>query len=421
VSDGNDAGRTDDAVRQHHADNSGHSNIETKQSLWTRSFVIVWLVNFLNAICFLLLVIVMSKVATDRFGASPAVAGLSASIFVIGSFATRPLGKSIHRIGQTKTLYVGAFFSLLFTLAYFVVNSAGTLILVRFLHGAAHGTTMLAVGTIIAGVVPPKRYGEGIGYFTLGQTLSTAIGPAIGLLLIGHGGFEPVITICAVAAGIALLILPFARVRDLELTPELAAETKGFKLSNYIEPRALPIGLALMLAFLSYSSVSSFLALYSEEIGLTTAAEAFFFVYAIVIFLTRPFIGRRFDVQGENSVIYPSILIFAAGMAILALAHHGSVLLLAAAVLGLGFGAITASGRALTVKVTPLHRMGQATSTFYIFGDIGLGLGPLLCGLLIPVTGYRGMYGVMAAIAVGALAIYHLFHGRLVSRSATGA
>jgi MFS family permease len=397
------------------------SEVTAGQGLWTRSFVIIWLVNFLNATCFVLLMVVMAKVATDLFDVSPAVAGLSASVFIIGSFVTRPfLGKSIHRIGQTRTLYIGSFFSLLLTLAYFAVDSAETLLLVRFLHGAAHGIAALAVGTIIAGVVPRKRYGEGIGYFTLGQTLSTAIGPAIGLLLIGRGDFDTIIIICSVAAGIALVLLPFARVTDLELTPEQVAETEGFKLSNYIEPKAVPIGLTLMLAFLCYSSVSSFLALYSQEIGLTTAAGAFFLVYALVVFFSRPMVGRRFDTLGENSVFYPAILIFAAGLAILAVAMHGSVLLLSAAVLGLGFGAIQACGRALTVKVTPLHRMGQATSTFYIFGDTGLGLGPLICGLLIPLTGYRGMYGVMAMVALGAVVIYHLLHGRHVGRAAAG-
>jgi MFS family permease len=96
------------------------------------------------------------------------------------------------------------------------------------------------------------------------------------------------------------------------------------------------------------------------------------------------------------------------------------VLLLAAAVMGLGFGAIQACGRALTIKVTPLHRMGQATSTFYIFGDTGLGLGPLLCGLLIPLTGYRGMYGVMAVVAAASLIIYHVLHGRHAGGGAAG-
>ena len=116
--------------------------------------------------------------------------------------------------------------------------------------------------------------------------------------------------------------------------------------------------------------------------------------------------------------MYAAIVIFALGLAIFAIANHGSVLLLAAAVMGLGFGAIQSCGRALTVKVTPLHRMGQATSTFYVFGDTGLGLGPLLCGLLIPLTGYRAMYGVMAGVAAASLVLYHTLHGRHAGDSA---
>ena len=329
-----------------------------KQSLWTRSFIIVSLVNFLNSVVFLLLMIVMSKVATDRFDASPAVAGLSASIFVIGSFVTRPfLGKRIHQIGQTRILYIGSFLSLALTLVYFTANSNGMLLLIRFLHGAAHGTTALAIGTIIAGVVPRERYGEGIGYFTLGQTLSTAIGPFTGLLLIRHGGFKPIIITCAALMALSLLVLPLLRVKDLELTAEQLSEIKGFKLSNYIEPRAVPIGLALMLTWLCYSSVSSFLALYSEKAGLTTAAGVFFIVYAVVVFFARPIVGRRFDAKGENSVMYVAMVVFALGLAILAMATHAFVLLLAAAVMGLGFGSVQACGRALMIKVTPLHRL----------------------------------------------------------------
>jgi MFS family permease len=413
VSDNSGAGDKNGAGGKSRVDSGNGAEIAAKQSLWTRSFVIIWLVNFLNAVCFLLLMIVMSKVATDRFGASPAMAGLSASIFVIGAFVLRPvLGKRMHHIGQTRVLYIGSFLSLGFTLAYFAVNSNGLLLLMRFLHGAAHGAAAMAIGTMVAGIVPRERYGEGLGYFTLGQTLSTAIGPFVGLLLLRHGSFDSIVITCSAAAGLALVLLPLLRVKDLQLTAEQVAETKGFKLSNYIEPKAVPIGLTLMLLFLCYSSVSSFLALYSEKIQLTTAAGIFYIVYAVVIFITRPAIGRRFDFRGENSVMYAGIIVFALSLVVFALAYHGSVLLVAAAIMGLGFGAVQACGRALTAKVTPLHRMGQATSTFYIFGDTGLGLGPLLCGLLIPLTGYRGMYLVMAGVAAVSLVPYHMLHGR---------
>ena len=383
------------------------------QTWRTRSFAVIWLVNFLYTVVFLLLMIVMAKVATDRFGVSPAVAGLSASMFIIGSFAVRPfLAMRIHQIGQTRILYIGTFFSLALTLTYFWADSSGLLLLIRFLHGAAHGAALLAIGTIIAGVIPRHQYGEGLAYFTLGQTVSTAIAPFLGLLLINRGGFDPIIVICSVLMLLSLAVLPLLRVKDPELTAQQLSETKGFKLSNFIEARAVPVGLTLMLSFLCYSSVSSFLALYSEEIGLTTAAGLFFVVYAAVIFFTRPLVGRRFDAKGENSVMYAAIVTFAVGLVLLALATRGSVLLLAAAVLGLGFGSLQSCGRAVTVKVTSPHRMGQATSTFYTFCDIGLGVGPLLCGLLIPLTGYRGMYGIMAAITAASVVLYHLWHGR---------
>jgi len=390
---------------------------QAPRGLWTRSFILLSVVNFLHAVCFLLLVIVMSKVATDRFAVSPAVAGLAASIFIIGAFVVRPfLGRWIYRIGQTRTLYIGSILSVVLTVAYFGANNSLLLLLVRFLHGVANSITAMAVATMVANVVPRERYGEGIGYFTLGQTLSTAIGPFVGLMLLGHGGFTVIVTTCVVIAGVALALVPFLQVREPVLSPEQLREERGLKLNSFVEPRAVPIGLALMITYLCYSSISSFLALYAERINVTTAAKAFFIVYAVVVFLTRPSAGRRFDAKGENSVMYASIAVFALGLAMLALANHGAVLLLAAAILGLGFGTVQSCGRALIIKVTPLHRMGQANSTFYIFGDTGLGIGPLICGLLIPHTGYRGMYGVMAGLGVVSLLLYHLLHGRHVQR-----
>ncbi len=386
-----------------------------RPSLWTPSFLAIAFVNFLNSVVFLLLMIVMSKVATDRFGVTPAVAGLAASIFIIGSFVTRPvLGKRIHQFGQTRMLYIGSALSVVLIAAYFFADSTWSLLLVRFLHGAAHGTTALATGTIVAGVVPRERYGEGLGYFTLGQTLSTAIGPFVGLTLIRHGGFDYIVAVACALAALALFSLPLIRAKDVTLTADQIAENRGFAIRTYIEPKAVPIGIAIMLSYLGYSSVSSFLALYSEAIHLTTAAGFFFVAYAAMVFASRPIVGRRFDIKGENSVVYPGIAVFALGLAVLAVATHAVTLLVAAAVLGLGFGAIQACGRALIVKLTPMHRMGQGTSTFYIFGDTGLGLGPLLVGLLIPVIGYRWMYGVMAGLAVLSLVLYHTLHGRRV-------
>ncbi len=375
--------------------------------------MIITLEYFLVAMNFYLLMIVISKFATDRFGASTALAGLSASIFVIGGLVSRPLcGKWIHRVGQKKMLYLGALLSLAMPLVYFTANSVALLLLILFLLGAAFGATTVATGTIVAGVVPRQRYGEGIGYFTLGSTLAIGIGPFIGLLLIQHGSFDSIIIACSIASAVGVVILPFLAVNELELTDEQIEETKGFKLGNYIEPNVVPIALASLVTYLCYSSVVSFLALYSERIHLTGAASAFFVVYAAAIFLTRPFVGRRFDAKGENSVMYVAILIFTIGLVVFSQARHGYVLLLAAVAIGAGFGAVQSSSQAIAVKITPPHRMGLATSTRFMFIDIGTGIGPLLWGIIIPFTGYRGMYMTAAIVTAGCLVLYYALYGR---------
>lgn len=411
--------RSHAGARINKSESNGNTNTVTRQKLWTRSFVIITFENFLVAVNFWLLMTVVSKFATDRFGVSTALAGFATSIFIIGAVVGRPLcGKWIHRIGQTKTLYVGVALSLVLTLAYFAAGSTPLLLLVRLLHGAAFGATHVAVGTIVAGVVPRERYGEGIGYFTLSQIVATAFGPFIGLLLIQHSSFGSVIIACSIASAIGLVILPLLSVKDLQLTAEQVEETKGFKLSSYIEPKAVPIALVAMLVYLCYASVISFLALYSQEIQLIGAAGFFFMVYAAVMFVTRPFVGRRFDAKGENSVMYPAIPIFALGLAVFSQARHGYMLLLAAAIMGLGFGAIQSSGQTTVVKIATPHRRGLATSTFYTFADIGAGIGPLLCGLLIPFTGYRGMYVAVAIVAAGCLLLYYALYGRTAGGTA---
>lgn len=374
---------------------------------------------FLVAIGFWLMLTVVSRFAADEFGASKALAGFSTSIFIIGAIVARPLcGKWIHRVGQTRVFALGMGLCLLFSLAYFAAGSIELLLLIRVLHGAAWGITHVATGTIAAGVIPRKRYGEGLGYFTMSQLIAGGVGPFIGLLLIQNSSFDYVIIACAAASAVGLLILPLMSVKDVELTADQVQETKGFKLSSYLQPNAVPLAVVALVIYLCYASVVSFLALYTEEIGLIRAAMFFFMVGAAVMFVTRPFVGRWFDAKGENAVMYRGIPCFALGIAILSQARAGWMLLLAAAVMSLGFGATQTTGLATVVKTAPEHRAGLANSTFYAFADIGAGIGPILCGLLAGFAGYRSMYVIVAAVAAACLGLYYAVHGRRAARRA---
>lgn len=383
-----------------------------KPKLFTKDFVIISFINFLVAINFYLLMIIISEFAMNKFDSSPGEAGLVAGIFVFGALIARLFsGRWIGRIGQKKILYIGLILGLATTCLYFGTNSVIFLLVIRFFHGTSFGIASTAAGTIVANIIAKERCGEGIGYYGLSVTVATAIGPFLGMFISQHGSYSMIIAACTIVAAFSLVIALFLSASDVKLTEEQLEKMKGFKLNNFFEAKVISISIVCMVIFFCYSSVISFFSVYSKEINLVEAASFFYIVFAAVIFFSRPFIGRLFDSKGENLIMYSAILIFMIGMIVFSQAHYGYMLLLAGVLIGLGFGAIQSSGQAIAVKATEPHRMGLATSTFFMLADVGMGIGPLIFGLVIPFTGYRGMYISVAIIMAVCMLLYYLLHG----------
>lgn len=389
----------------------------TTTALWTKDFLIVTFVHFLFATNFYLLIVTVSVYAMDRLHASPSSAGLAASIFVVGSPIARLfVGRLMERTGQRKILYAGLVLCLLMTLSYFGTNGILYLIIVRFIHGISFGMMHTAAASIAVRIIPRERTGEGLAYYMLAVPLATAIGPFLGMLILQHGEFRLIFVVCTVCAALALVGALFLATPETVSAEGRGEAAGGIRLKDFFEPKAVPISTVCGIIFLCYSSVLAFLSVYSRQIRLTDAAGLFFIVYSIAVLLSRPSVGRLVDSKGENSVMYPSLLAFIVGMLILSGAHNGFALLAAGALLGIGSGAVLTISQTVAVKVTPPLRVGIATSTFWIFVDVGGGAGPFILGLFIPYTGYRGMYLCVAAVALACAFLYHMVHGRKVER-----
>jgi MFS family permease len=121
----------------------------------------------------------------------------------------------------------------------------------------------------------------------------------------------------------------------------------------------------------------------------------FFLVYAVAVLVSRLFVGRIHDRQGDNAIIYPALAVFAAGLGLLALEPAVWSIAAAGVLSGLGFGSLTPSVQAIAVTEAPEMRLGTATSTFYLMLDLGVGVGPVVLGALLPLTGYPGMFGAL--------------------------
>lgn len=396
--------------------------------LWTKTFIGGTLISFLLILNYYLLMITMTDFATKQFHVSSALAGLSASIFVIGALAARLFSAQLmDRLGTRRLLFLSILLEILSSALYFASFHLSILLIVRMIHGMAYGMASTAISTVVTGQIPIDRRGEGVGYFMLSVTLGAAIGPFLGMFLIRHGGYLYIFGACTASVCVSLVLaLGFrghkqthvseteGHAADIASHPVSKATSKKSPAGHldFFERSAIPISLICCGIYFCYSSIISFLTPYTTEIHLESAGTFFFIVYSIAILVTRPFTGRMFDSIGARFTMLPAFLSFCFGMILLSQSITGSMLLIASALLGYGIGVIQSSGLALAVNRSPAGRVGHANSTFYTFIDIGTGIGPFCLGFVLPYWGYRTMYFSMAVLTAVLMVLFLILSGR---------
>ena len=397
--------------------------MQTKAPLWTRNFILVSAINFQLVLIFYLLVVVIVGYAVAELGATTAQAGLVSGLFIVGTLVGRLLvGNFLERFGRKTTLIVGLAGFLIFSGFYFIHFGVGMLLVVRFMHGFMMGMASTVLGTIIAQILPATRRGEGIGYYSMSSTLGTAIGPFLAIWMMLHVGYQSIFIVSTIISFSCLLVALLIQVPDLPtvnktIETEVAAKKPSW-ISQFVEPKALPISFIMLFASICYSGVLSFINFYAKEIDLVETASFFFLMYAIAILISRPFTGPLMDRKGENVVIYPAFIIMGIALVLLSLTHSAWMLLLCAGLLGLGYGNIQSVCQTVAVKSAPLERMGFATSTFFIFLDAGLGFGPYFIGMMLDYIGYSQLYLYSAFAAFACIVVYYLLHGRYTKKMA---
>lgn len=384
--------------------------MSTEPPLWTANFFLLATANCCLALLFYLLVVITGGFATE-LGASLSTAGLAVGMFVIGAFIGRlSVGQVIDRWDRKRTLILSMLAFSVLTFAHVYVTDVTVLIILRFVHGFFVALGGTALGAMIARIIPESRRAEGIGYYGLSTSIATAIGPFLGLWMMRHGGYEPIFY---VSTGIGLLAVGcgyFLKFSDEETGA--VPRHEPFSILNLVERKVVPIAIIIFLSGLFYSSVLAYIQIYVQEINLVEVASWFFVFYSVAIMCSRPIAGRIMDRRGANVVMLPCILSLAVGLLILGFAHHGAVLLLSGVLIGFGFGNIQSGGQAIATKLVDPQRMGLAMSTCFVFLDAGLGFGPYLIGFIIPHTGFRTLYVLMAVGTALSAVLYWSLHGR---------
>lgn len=385
-----------------------------EEKLFNKNFINITLINFVVYMVYYLFTVIIALIATNELGASLSQAGLATGIYILGTLLARLFfGKQLEIIGRKMVLRGGAIFYLITTIAYLFMPNLGILYLVRFLNGFGYGVVSTATNTIVTAYIPASKRGEGINYYGLSTSLAAAIGPFIGAYMLSLGiSFQTIIYVCIALVAVVTVASIFFPVQNIELSDEQLAAGKAWTFDSFIEKKAVFISVIAFLMGVAYASVLAYLTIYTKELNLATVGSFFFVVYALVITATRPSAGRLMDVKGDGWVLYPSFVFLTAGLWLLGLVSTGWALLIAGALVGLGYGTFMSCGQAVSLHGLKEHRFVTAMSTYMVGLDLGLGAGPYMLGILknfLPGTGaaaFSEIYLIAGIIPVICLILY---------------
>jgi MFS family permease len=384
--------------------------VQQSTRLWTKDFIGISLSNFFLFMTFYFLLVSLPILVIQQFASSKTEAGLITTVFLFSAILIRPIaGYAIERFGYKKILITSLIIFLTSSTLYFFAETMVTLLVVRFLHGIGFGMATTAAGGIVATIIPKSRSGEGMGYFIMSANMAIVLGPFIGLTAIQHGDPKLLFSISVVCSLLALITGLMIRFPEINV---LRTAQSGFRFQNFFATAAIPIAIVGAFFAIVYSGILSFVSVYAEEIGLMEVSSFFFVVYAVVLLLSRPFTGKWFDLYGPNVIIYPAIIVFAIGMYILSGSHTSIGFLVAAALIGIGYGTIFPSLQTIAIQKVVTSKRGMATATFLSIFDIGIGLGSFLVGMIVAEVGFRSFYLNSSIYIVAGIVVYFVLHSR---------
>jgi MFS transporter, DHA1 family, multidrug resistance protein len=356
-------------------------------------------------------------------GAGPEAVGFAVAISTVtGIFFKMPAGVLSDVIGRTRTLFIGLAVFAFVPFAYLFVSSYEALVVVRFFHGfatAIYGPVVMAAVVSVAG----DKRGEMLSWFSSVTIIGTLVGAPLGGFLLSSlsGAQEPtlrdfhIIYGIVAAMGMGSLFIALWVMKGRWDSPNnkgartFTAVWTKFRLGVkeiLMDKRVLLTSNMEGIQNLSVGALEAFLPIYAVMVCGFSAFQAglLWGVQMAATVLTKPIMGRFSDEYGRRSLLFWGMFVCAVPFALIPWFSSFKLLLLLAAIFGLGEAVVTSSAAALVADFCREDQLGCAMGTFGTIFDVGHASGPLLAGILIGVFGsstdYRIPFAIIAALLV---------------------
>ncbi len=140
----------------------------------------------------------------------PSVGGIIILVYTISCLASRAIWGDTADHWERKPVYLVGVIIMATAAPFFgLVSSLGGILIIRALQGIGFSASSTSGSAIAADLVPASRLTEGIGYYTLANTIGMALGPGLGLNMFQRGswwlfGAGTLIGIISLVTGLSL-------------------------------------------------------------------------------------------------------------------------------------------------------------------------------------------------------------------------
>jgi len=336
-------------------------------------------------------------------GSGGAGVGATTGVIMAATVLTQlSMGRLLRLLSLRRMLGVGATLMGAVTPAYLLSSALAPVLVVSALRGVGFGMVVVAGSALVAELLPSRQWGKGAGVYGLAAGLPSVVCLPLGVWAAQQVGFAPVF-VAATLLCLAAVPLTVAMSEHRGGSDETEPASTGHGRAA-LRPLAAP-WLLLLAAAIALGGIATFLPLALEAPGTTSVA---LLTLSTCMILGRWGAGAISDLVGAGRILPASVAAGAAGMGGLAVAAGSpataSVLApVAAAVYGLGFGAVQNDTLVVMLRRAGAKGHGLASTVWNIAYDAGTGVGAVLLGVVVAWAGHTWSFAV-AAVVIAATA-----------------
>jgi MFS family permease len=339
-----------------------------------------------------------------RLGSDEREVGVLIGVLAVASLASRLfVGGALLKCRAKSVMMIGALGSVITFLAYVVFHPFWPLFVVRLLQGVAWACIDTAAIASIMNAIPLAYRARALGYFMLAPGLAMAVAAPFGMFLINRYSFTILFLSCAGLACCTFFLS--LKLKGQEVFIPSQEDTP--RLHSFLNLKIIAPAVSSFLQLFTWGAVTAFFPLYALQCGVANPG-LFFSAMAISMIAGRMFGGKILDNFNKERLMMTCFSIATVSLIILSFSRTLPMFIIVGAFWGIGAAFFLPVSMSYAFEYAGTSD-GAAIGTFRAFSDLGIGIGPVVIGIVIPLTGYRLTFLCLAIIVLFNMSYFHFY------------